>query len=481
MDIGIKQNKRVQLNPKMANRHGLITGATGTGKTVTLKVLAENFSDIGVPVFIEDIKGDLSGFVEAGAPSDKLNSRLSLIGLDPNSVDFKLYPTAFWDIFGEKGHPLRATISDMGPLMLSKLLDLNDVQNSILYSIFKYADENGLLLLDFKDLTEMINFFISPTKAVSPEYRSINKASLGAIHRKLIVLERDGIEQFFGEPAMDIKDFIKVNEKGQGVINILSSEKLVQSPRLYSTFLIWLLSELFEELEEVGDSDQPRLVFFFDEAHLIFKDMPKYLSEKFEQVIKLIRSKGVGVYFVSQEPSDIPEGVLSQLGNRIQHALRAYTPKEQKSVKSAAEAFRPSPNFDTEAVISELGVGEALISFLDENGVPEIVERAFILPPKSKIGTLSDESLILKLINQSSLENKYRDPIDRYSAYEILNEYKDENADEEKVMPSKKQSKKKSRKSDSALQKFLKSTASSMGTQIGRSLARGLLGSLKKK
>lgn len=487
MKIGINQDKTVTLNLKMANRHGLITGATGTGKTVTLKVLAEQFSDMGVPVFMQDVKGDLTGFIEAGAESTRFKERLELIGVD--HVDFKSYPTTFWDIFGEQGHPIRTTISDMGPLMLTKLLKLNDVQTSVLYTIFKFADENGLLLLDFKDFLEIIQYISVNKKVLGPEYHSISGATLGAIQRKLVVLEQEGIEHFFGEPALDIKDLMVTDNLGRGMINVLEASKLSSNPNLYSTFLLWLLSELFEELEEVGDTDKPRLVFFFDEAHLIFKGMSSYLLEKFEQVVKLIRSKGVGVYFITQNPTDIPDSILGQLGNRIQHALKAYTPKDKKAVRVAAQTFRQNEAFDTEEVITNLGLGEALVSFLDEKAVPSVVERVYIMPPQSKIGPVKDPEVLEQYIQRSYLGGKYNTLVDRESAYELLTRKAQKQAEKimaeeakaEKDLVEKKAKKKKTKKrGDSPLDKFFKSTASALGSQFGKQLIRGILGSLKK-
>ncbi len=494
MEIGIMGDKRICMNPDMANRHGLITGATGTGKTVTLQVLAENFSDIGVPVFLQDIKGDLTGFIEPGKESPKFRQRLELIGLD--KAEFSSYPVVFWDLFGEEGHPVRTTITDMGPLMLSKLLDLNDVQMSILYTVFKFADENELLLLDFKDLVKVIDYISFNKKELSGDYATISSASVGAIKRKLIILEEQGIENFFGEPALDIRDLMVVDNLGRGMINVLESKRLYNNPALYSTFLIWLLSELFEELDEVGDLDKPRLVFFFDEAHLIFKGMPKYLLEKFEQVVKLIRSKGVGVYFITQNPLDIPESVLGQLGNRIQHALRAYTPTDQRAVKAAANTFRQNSDFDTGEAITNLGVGEALISFLDEKGTPGVVERSYIMPPKSKIGSASDPEKVKRHIGMSFLGSKYNYEVDRYSAYEkLLEKAKKAEVETGKGMSEKPDSSKTGKslletiiksssgsgRSQSPLERFVKSAASSMGTQVGRSLMRGILGSLSKE
>jgi hypothetical protein len=500
MKIGIQNNEFVSMVPKMANRHGLITGATGTGKTVTLKVLAEQFSELGVPVFLQDVKGDLTGFIEEGSESKRFRERLDLIGLE--SAAFTTYPTTFWDIFGKEGHPVRTTVSDMGPLMISKLLDLNDVQTSVLYTLFNYVDEEGLLLLDFKDLMATINFVSLHKKELPDEYRTISSASIGAIKRKLMILEQEGIENFFGEPALDIKDLMVVDNLGRGMINVLASSQLSMSPSLYSTFLLWLLSELFEELDEVGDVEKPRLVFFFDEAHLIFDDMSEYLLEKFEQVVKLIRSKGVGVYFITQTPLDIPDSVLGQLGNRVQHALRAYTPRDKKAVDTAADTFRQNPDFDTADVITNLGVGEALLSFLDEKGIPGIVERAYIMPPKSKIGPASDPEALKRYIGMSYIGTKYNQSVDRPSAYEMLTQKaehlaakKEETEKQTKQKSVKrtpepekesmlgnifKSATKKGRRSDSTMEKFLKSTASSIGTQAGRALVRGILGSLTK-
>jgi len=494
MDIGIKQGSFISMVPKMANRHGLVTGATGTGKTVTLQVLAENFSEMGVPVFLQDVKGDLTGIIEPGKESSGFRKRLDLIGLE--SVDFSHFPVTFWDLFGELGHPIRTTVTDMGPLMLSKLLNLNDVQTSILYTVFKFADENGMMLLDFKDLMSVIDFLVNNKKNMDGEIHTINTASVGAIKRKLLIYEEEGIEHFFGEPALDIKDLMVTDNMGRGMINILESARLFTNPSLYSTFLLWLLSELFEELDEVGDPDKPRLVFFFDEAHLLFKDMPSFLLEKFEQVVKLIRSKGVGVYFITQNPLDIPDSVLSQLGNRVQHALRAYTPRDQKAVRTAAATFRQNPEIDTEEAITSLGLGEALLSFLDEEGVPGMVERAYIMPPKSKIGPASDDEEVKRYISMSYIGRKYETAIDRHSAYEMLSEMaaKKTNASQKneqtqsdsgfsglgKSLLESLVGTGKSSRSQSPVDRFLKSAMSSMGTQVGRSLARGILGSLSK-
>ncbi len=404
------------LLPALANRHGLITGATGTGKTVTLQVLAERFSDIGVPVFMADVKGDLSGLAAPGVESAKLQKRLDSLGIgDWTPAKF---PTTFWDVAGEKGHPVRATISDMGPILLSRLLNLNDTQAGVLQLVFKIADDNGLLLLDLKDLRAMVQHVGENAKTFTTEYGNVSAASVGAIQRGLLALEEQGGDSFFGEPMLDINDLIQT-DGGKGVINILAADKLMASPRLYSTFLLWLLAELFEQLPEVGDMDKPKLVFFFDEAHLLFSEAPPALLEKIEQVVRLIRSKGVGVYFVTQNPLDIPDKVLGQLGNRVQHALRAFTPRDQKAVATAAETLRPNPAFDAAAVITELGVGEALVSFLDEKGRPTIVERAFILPPASRIGPLTDEER-QAVIRASLVFGVYEKALDRESAYEKL-------------------------------------------------------------
>ncbi len=403
--------------PALANRHGLITGATGTGKTVTLQKMAEQFSRLGVPVFLADVKGDLSGIGTAGVPSDKLNARLAAIGV----TDWQ--PTACtiipWDIFGEKGHPIRATLSDLGPLLLGRLLDLNEVQNGVLQLVFKIADDNALLLLDMKDLRSMLQFVGDNAKQFQTQYGNISPASIGAIQRGLLTLEAQGANQFFGEPMLDINDLMRTDANGQGIINVLAADKLINQPKLYSVFLLWLLAELFEHLPEVGDPEQPRLVFFFDEAHLLFNDAPAALLTKIEQVVRLIRSKGVGIYFVTQNPLDIPDSVLGQLGNRVQHALRAFTPRDQKAVRAAAQTLRANPAFDAETAITELGVGEALVSFLDEKGRPVVVERAMVIAPESKMGPLGEDGLN-KAINQSPLYGRYEDAVDRESAYEKL-------------------------------------------------------------
>ncbi|AFJ48540.1 helicase HerA-like C-terminal domain-containing protein [Shimwellia blattae] len=410
-------DKTLNLLPHMANRHGLITGATGTGKTVTLQKMAESFSEIGVPVFMADVKGDLTGIAENGTASEKLLARLKNIGVtdwQPHSN-----PVVLWDIFGEKGHPVRATVSDLGPLLLARLLNLNDIQTGVLNIIFRVADEQGLLLLDFKDLRALTQYVGDNAKAFQSQYGNISPASVGAIQRALLALEQEGAGHFFGEPMLDIRDWMKTDASGKGVVNILSAEKLYQMPKLYATTLLWMLSELYEQLPEAGDLDKPKLVFFFDEAHLLFNDAPQVLLDKIEQVIRLIRSKAVGVYFVSQNPSDIPDNVLGQLGNRVQHALRAFTPKDQKAVKAAAQTMRANPAFDTEQAIQALGTGEALISFLDEKGSPSVVERAMVIAPCSRMGPVTEDERN-GLINHSPLYGKYEDAVDRESAFEML-------------------------------------------------------------
>ena len=409
--------QQLHLLPAMANRHGLITGATGTGKTVTLQKLAESFSNIGVPVFMADVKGDLTGVAKAGTESEKLLARLAKIGVTDWSPQGN--PVALWDIFGERGHPVRATVSDLGPLLLARLLNLNDVQSGVLQIIFRVADDQGLLLLDFKDLRAATQYIGENAKAFQTQYGNINSASVGAIQRGLLSLEQQGAEYFFGEPMLDIKDWMRTDENGKGIINILASEKLYQMPKLYATSLLWLLSELYEQLPEAGDLEKPKLVFFFDEAHLLFDDAPAVLLDKIEQVIRLIRSKGVGVWFVSQNPSDVPDAVLGQLGNRVQHALRAFTPKDQKAVKVAAQTMRANPAFDTVTAIQELGTGEALISFLDGKGSPSVVQRAMVIAPGSRMGPVTDDERN-GLINHSSLSGKYEEAVDRESAYEML-------------------------------------------------------------
>ncbi len=482
----------VYLDPRYANRHGLIAGATGTGKTVTLQIIAQGLSDIGVPCFMADVKGDLSGISQVGTANPKFEERAKTIGLDP--YPRASAPTEFWDLFGEQGHPIRTTVSEMGPLLLSRLLDLNETQEGVLNLTFKLADDEGLLLLDLKDLRSMLVHVADNASEIKKEYGNVSTASVGAIQRALLVLEQQGAESFFGEPALDIRDFMRTTPDGRGVVSVLAADKLMQSPRLYSTFLLWMLSELFEELPEAGDLDKPKLVFFFDEAHLLFSDAPKALVDSVEQVVKLIRSKGVGVYFVTQNPMDIPESVLAQLGNRMQHALRAYTPSEQKAVKVAAESFRANPKLDTAQVITEMGVGEALVSVLQDKGVPSVVERTLVRPPSSRLGPATIEER-RALIVGSSLGTRYSQTIDKESAHEILAgraaqaeaaQATKEQAHEERVTvpraPKAPKAPKQppARRSDSMIEATAKSVLRAAGSQAGRQLVRGILGSLLK-
>ncbi len=409
--------KKEYLALKLANRHGLIAGATGTGKTVSLQILAEGFSDQGVPVFCSDVKGDLSGVAAAGVEKDFLEKRAKTIGFE--NYEYEAYPTIFWDLFGEQGHPIRTTVTEMGPLLLSRMMGLNETQEGVLNIAFRLADDEGLLVLDLKDLRSLMSEVASRAKELTGEYGNVSKSSVGAIQRRLLVLEEQGGENFFGEPALDIRDFMRTTRDGRGYINVLASDKLMQSPTLYATFLLWMLSELFEELPEVGDPDKPKLVFFFDEAHLLFDEAPKALLRKVEQVVRLIRSKGVGVYFVTQNPLDVPDTVGSQLGNRIQHALRAFTPREQRAVKAAAETFRPNPELDTKQVIMELGVGEALVSTLEKKGQPSVVQRTLVRPPSSRLGPIEPGER-KEVIKDSPLGDQYEKAVDRESAHELL-------------------------------------------------------------
>jgi len=486
--LSIAKNKETELCllPALANRHGLITGATGTGKTVTLQVMAERFSRIGVPVFMADVKGDLSGITQPGVASPKLLERLKLLGVE--EPDYAGCPAVFWDVFGEQGHPIRATISDLGPLLLSRVLNLNETQSGVLALVFKVADDNGLLLLDLKDLRAMLQHVGDHAQELQTNYGNVSAASVGAIQRGLLALEQQSAERFIGEPMLNVDDLIQTGDGGRGVVNILVADKLLNAPMLYSTLLLWLLSELYERLPEVGDRDKPKLVFFFDEAHLLFTDAPKSLLDKIEQVVRLIRSKGVGVYFVTQNPLDVPESVLGQLGNRVQHALRAFTPRDQKAVKAAAETMRPNPKIDTGKAITELGVGEALVSFLDAKGRPEPVERAFILPPGSRIGPATPEERG-RVIAGSGLAGTYDKPIDRESAYERLKGraqapppagaappagggWTDSIKDSLGGLISG------SGRKDSIVEAVAKSAARTVGSTIGRELVRGVLGSL---
>jgi len=411
-----KGEQPVWLTLGLANRHGLVTGATGTGKTVSLQVMAQGFARAGVSVFAADIKGDLSGISELGEPKDFIVKRASDMGLTFQPDRFS---TVFWDVFGEQGHPVRATVSEMGPLLLSRMMDLNDVQEGVLNVAFKVADEQGLLLLDMKDLRAILSFIAEHAAELTTQYGNVSKQTVGTIQRQLLVLENQGGARFFGEPALALKDFMRTDSDGRGMINILVADKLMQSPRLYATFLLWMLSELFEELPEVGDPPKPKLVFFFDEAHLLFTDAPKALMDKIEQVVRLIRSKGVGVYFVTQNPIDVPDKVLAQLGNRVQHALRAFTPRDQKAVAAAAQTFRPNPKLDTAQVITQLGKGEALVSFLEGNGTPAMVERVMIRPPSARIGPITPEER-KAIMDKSPVKGKYDTTIDSESAYEVL-------------------------------------------------------------
>ena len=422
-----RSSKPEVLTLAMANRHGLVTGATGTGKTVTLQILAEGLSRAGVSVFAADIKGDLSGISERGEAKEAFVSRAKSLGLDYQADQF---PVVFWDLFGDQGHPIRATISEVGPLLLSRLMDLNEVQEGVLNICFRVADEQGLLVLDLKDLRAMLGYISDHAAELTAHYGNVSKTTIGTIQRALLVLENQGGNQFFGEPALDLKDFIRTDRDGRGYVNILAADKLMSNPRLYATFLLWLLSELFEQLPEVGDLPKPKLCFFFDEAHLLFTDAPKALLDKIEQVVRLIRSKGVGVYFVTQNPLDVPDKVLAQLGNRVQHALRAFTPRDQKAVKAAAETFRPNPKLDTAKVIMELGKGEALVSFLEGNGTPSMVERCMIRPPSGRVGPISEDER-KALMASSPVKGKYDQAIDRESAYEILQKRMQEGTDEE--------------------------------------------------
>lgn len=477
------------LLPQMANRHGVITGATGTGKTVTLQRLAENFSSRGVPVFMADIKGDLTGISQPGSMTGKIGERLTALGM--TDVKFEGSPVTLWDVFGKQGHPLRATVSEMGPLLISRILQLNDTQEGVLTIAFKVADENGWLLLDLKDLQSLLQFVGENADELTMKYGNVSKATIGAIQRGLLQLDQQGAQQFFGEPAVKLDDFMQTLS-GRGVLNLLAADDLINSPKLYSTFLLWLLSELFEMLPEAGDLDKPKLVFFFDEAHLLFNDAPASLVEKIEQVVRLIRSKGVGVYFVTQSPADIPDKVLAQLGNRVQHALRAYTPKEQEAVSVAAKSFRENPELDTVKAITELGVGEVLISTLDPKGVPTVVDRALVVPPLSQIGPVTPD-VRAQLMSTSLVAGQYEELLDRESAFEILSKRAEEKAtaaaEAKAVEDAEKEAEKQAkaeraaaRAPDSIGESIMKSVArsasSSIGRQIGSQIVRGVLGSI---
>jgi DNA helicase HerA-like ATPase len=471
-----KGEHEVYLLPAMANRHGLITGATGTGKTVTLQVLAENFSRIGVPVFMADVKGDLSGVAMAGKHTPRIEERLRRLGIQ--DWTFEAYPVTFWDVFGEMGHPVRVTVSEMGPLLLGRMLGLNDTQAGVLTLVFKIADDQGLLLLDLKDLRAMVQHVGEHAREYTTAYGNVSAASIGAIQRALLALESEGGERFFGEPALDLADLMQTDAAGRGVINILAADRLMASPRLYASFLLWLLAELFEKLPEVGDLPKPKLVFFFDEAHLLFDDASEALLAKIEQVVRLVRSKGVGVFFVTQNPLDIPDRVLGQLGNRIQHALRAFTPRDEKAVKAAASTMRPNPRFDAARAITELEVGEALISTLDEKGRPNVTERAYVLPPHASIGPI-DEATRRRLIETSLVAGVYEKTVDRESAYEVLTaraaRAAPATARPEGVLGGVLGG---AGSRQGALEAMVKSAARAIGSQLGRQIVRGILGSL---
>ena len=478
----------VYLEPSMANRHGLIAGATGTGKTVTLKVLAESFSDMGVPVFVADIKGDLSGMCREGHETKHI--RRSIDNFHIENFTYTAYPVRFWDVYGKLGLPVRTTISEMGPELISRLLGLNETQTGIMRIVFRIADDKGLLLIDLKDLRSMVQFVGDNAKEYKLTYGNISPQSVGAIQRSLLALEDEGGNIFFGEPDLKLDDWIDWDENGKGVMNILECQELFQHPLLYATLLLWMLSEIYEMLPEAGDLEKPKLAFFFDEAHLLFHDAPKALLEKVEQVVRLIRSKGVSVWFISQNPSDLPDSVLGQIGNRVQHALRAYTPKDQKALRAAAQSFRENPAFDTEEVLQALGTGEALVSVLDPKGIPSIVQRAGILPPRSSMDAV-EESVIKENCKSNPLYNKYSTVKDRESAYEVLTEEREEAEEEarkeqerqekEKAKAEKEKAKKKtsSRKKSSALDKAVSSAANTIGREIGKKIVRGILGSLK--
>ena len=486
-----KSEHDLHLLPGLANRHGLIAGATGTGKTVTLQRLAEGLSKIGVPVFMADVKGDLAGLSQKGEPKPKIEERIKQLGIE--GFSYAACPVVFWDAFGTQGHPVRATISEMGPLLLARLLNLNDTQQGVLTLVFKIADDNGLLLLDLKDLRAMLQYVGENAKNFTTQYGNISAASIGAIQRGLLEIEQQGGDKFFAEPALNIQDLLQTDAQGRGVINILAADKLMNSPKLYATFLLWMLSELFEQLPEVGDPEKPKLVFFFDEAHLLFNDAPAALLEKIEQVVRLIRSKGVGVYFVTQNPLDIPETVLGQLGNRVQHALRAFTPRDQKAVKSAATTLRANPKINVETAITELGVGEALVSLLDEKGRPCVVERAFVLPPGSRLGPVTPEERAATMKN-SLVAGIYEKVEDRESAYEKLTQRVKEQAATEAPAAATASAGggmlgalgdllggstgPRGGRREGVVEMAAKSAARAIGSQVGREIIRGVLGSI---
>ena len=483
-----QSDEPLYLLPGMANRHGLIAGATGTGKTVTLQVMAEAFSRIGVPVFAADVKGDLSGISQAGQDNPKIAERVKKLKLE--DFGFVGSPVTFWDVFGEQGHPVRATVSEMGPLLFSRLLNLNDTQSGVLTLVFKIADDSGMLLLDLKDLQAMLQHVGENASQYQTQYGNISAASIGAIQRGLVAIQQQGGDKFFAEPALNLDDLMQTDSNGNGIVNILSADKLLQSPKVYATLLLWMLSELFEKLPEVGDPEKPKLVFFFDEAHLLFNDLPSMLQEKVEQVVRLIRSKGVGVYFVTQNPMDVPAIILGQLGNRVQHALRAFTPMDQKAVKAAAQTFRVNPKLNVEKIITELGVGEALVSFLDEKGTPGIVQRALVCPPHSQIGPITPQQR-QQIMANSNVAGVYDKVVDRESAYERLKSRAEEapaSAQNQGTATSSSGSwfpnlgfpsgSGGGRRGDTLVEAMMKSTARAVGSSVGRQIVRGVLGSL---
>ena len=524
--IGQAQNEnkdRVCIVPKMANRHGLIAGATGTGKTITLKVLAESFSDCGIPVFLADVKGDVVSISQPGEDTEDMQKRIQRFGLAEAGFHYQPYPTCIWDVLGEEGHPLRTTVTEMGPLLLAQLLELNETQSNILSILFRIADDNGLLLIDLKDLRIMLEFVGQNAKEFTLSYGNITSQSIGAIVRSISALEQQGGDKFFGEPSVDIRDWMRTDYTGKGYVNVLHCVKLIHSPKLYATFMLWLMSELFEDLPEAGDLEKPRMVFFFDEAHLLFKSASRSVLQKIEQVVKLVRSKGVGIYFVTQNPSDIPDEVLGQLGNRVQHALRAYTPADQKAVKAAAQAFRENPEFSTLDVITRLGVGEALISFLDEEGIPSIVQYCKVLPPQSRMGTIQDQERYTLLL-QDGLGPKYDTLTDRESAYEVLMKKfeeqeealrqaeeeaarekeriarekeeerlrrekereeerlrREKEREEERLRREKEREEREQRRKNAVFEKTVNNALNTLGHEVTKSLWRGILGNLKKK
>jgi uncharacterized protein len=497
-------NKPEYLDLKYGNRHGLVTGATGTGKTVTLQILAEGFSNAGVPVFCADIKGDLSGIAAMGEFKDFLDKRAKEIGFA--DYDFQEFPVIFWDLYGEKGHRIRTTLTEMGPLLLSRLINASDAQEGVLNIAFKIADEGGLPLLDLKDLQALLNYMGENSQELSSKYGFITKASVGSIQRELLILEQQGAEKFFSEPALKISDIMRTTNDGRGAISVLAADKLMMNPRLYATFLLWLLSELFEQMPEVGDPEKPKLVFFFDEAHLLFDDAPKVLIERVEQVVRLIRSKGVGVYFVTQNPMDVPQTVLAQLGNRVQHALRAYTPNEQKAVKTAADTFRPNPDFDCATVITTLGTGEALVSTIESKGAPSVVERTLIRPPSSRLGPISDQER-QQVMSVSPVRDMYDEDFDRESAFEMLTKKAEQAAQaqadaqaqqqaptqqttsgwtlpgfgtNDAPQPQTQQQKRSGYQRETIVEAAMKSAARSVATAVGTAIVRGILGSLRR-